>query len=171
MNFALSHEVRLNISELLKDQWFPGRFETCFHVHIEFTKRGAFGTVYKALCLTPPHGYSDMELRDVAVKEIELRYVSDYKTLTQHSRRSKSLSKDSQLSHQFLAACQESVIQKEQESNPLLHPNIAKCYTSWIESPTENRSPNLIDDLLDVVNSRNTDIGRLKNAMKATHGE
>lgn len=171
MNFTLSSEITESISELLRHQWFPGRFENCFHVHPDCTKGGAYGTVYKALCITAPHGYSELELCDVAVKEIKLRYASNYRTLTNHSRASKSLSKDSQLSHQFLAACQESVIQRQEDANPLLHPNIAKCYTSWIESPSENRSECLMDDLLAVVNSQTTDIGRLKNAMKATDGK
>lgn len=176
MTFAISPEVSKEITDLVMHHWVPGRFEECFNVYEGYKKGGAYGTVYKACCVTPPHGYPDLKTRDVAVKEIELRYASNYKTLTQHSRASKSLSRDSQLGHQFLAACQESVIQRDHDStptasNPLLHPNIARCYTSWIESPSGNRSQSLIDDLLDVINSQTTDISRLKNAMEATDGK
>ena len=126
-------------------------------------KRGAFGFVHRMLRME--------DLEEVAVKVIELNYRTTDFLDRNLSKRSKSVSSDSDLTFDFLSACQEAVLQSHEEFH---HPNIVRCYESWIQPPTENTSKwqdNIdVDLLLDFVNNEEL-TSDIRKCLKAAKGK
>lgn len=124
-------------------------------------KRGAFGFVHRMLRME--------DLEEVAVKVIELNYRTDFLDRNL-SKRSKSVSSDSDLTSDFLNACQEAVLQSHEEFQ---HPNIVRCHESWIQPPMNNKTWQDgvdIDLLIDFVNNEELTDG-IRRCLRAAKGE
>lgn len=159
----LSPDVRHNIIQLLVNHRHPGYFRNHFHTDSDTQlKCGGFGKIYKAL----PLDRNAPENSDIAVKEIQLKD----NQLVQSSLGSNSMSTD--ITHQFLAACQEAVLHLS-----LANPHIVKCHQSWIEPDDQQHSSRatckyIWEDLLAIVNSPNGEhpIDRIEKAAQAADG-
>lgn len=137
MNF--SEDIREAVKKLIRDNVHPDEVDDkgarTSHLDKNYVeipdaepKRGAYGKVLKMMRME--------DLQVVAVKEIELNLKTDYAdTRAVINRRTQSVKHDTEAVFDFLMACQEAVLQSSEEMH---HPNIVRCYESWVRPPYDD---------------------------------